>query len=54
MTRKHFKAIAEIISYGNPSTNEIVKGIAIAMANTFGDYNPNFNRAKFLKAYGVK
>lgn len=50
MTRKNFEAIAAILA-AQPSTTE-VDNVIIAMADYLCTQNPNFDRARFLKACG--
>ena len=60
MTKKHFKAIAEIISKtradlinASQSTEELSDNIAIEFADYLESQNPLFNRGKFLSACGM-
>ena len=53
MTRKHFKLIAETIRNRIRYTFNDAELVAIAqlageLADQFADFNPNFNRSKFL------
>lgn len=48
MTRKHFKAIAEIIS----SQPDVSITLAEELASYFKSDNPNFDRDRFLTACG--
>jgi hypothetical protein len=65
MTKKHFEAIARIVSEigsdapairGVKNINELAirsvvqKEVASKFASTFKQYNPNFDSARFLKA----
>lgn len=66
LSKKHFKAIAEIIS--NPAADAtfdhdgcmgsvliLYKAqVAIMLADYFASENPNFDREKFLRACGIK
>lgn len=52
MTKKHFKAIAEIISK-QPATQEVFK-IAMELAIYFQLDNPRFDRQKLLNACFAK
>ena len=45
MTKKHFKAIAEIIKY-----SEDKQDIMIKLANYFAQENPRFDRERFVDA----
>lgn len=45
MTRKHFKALAEAIG-----SNAIGHAVAEAVANVCEDFNPRFDRERFLEA----
>lgn len=45
LTRKYYKAIAEVIKESN-STNDIITGLS----NIFNQDNPNFDRSKFWEA----
>ena len=63
MTRKHFEAIARIISLRagfdlstveyDAGYNMAVSRVASDIADYFETENPRFNRARFLKACGV-
>ena len=62
MTAKHFKAIAETLNDriqrihgawtrpydGSDPRIQEVEAVAIELANQFEQFNPNFNRSKFL------
>ena len=48
MTRKHYQAIAELISRGVDPV-ELVH----LLSDIFEEDNPRFDRAKFLKACGL-
>ena len=53
MTRKHFTAIANAIfhrynSAVDESASREIEQIAVDLANQFEQFNPNFNRSKFL------
>lgn len=53
MTRKDYVAIAEAIAlYG--SDTEDVRAVAHAIASVMAADNPNFDRARFLDACGVR
>jgi hypothetical protein len=53
MTRKHFEAIARIFA-GHPAIRSSeVKSIGYDIADYLGTQNPNFDRARFLKAAGI-
>jgi hypothetical protein len=65
MTKKHFKAIAEIIKgsmesrpYTGNSINKAViihtEGIAECLSHYFQQENPQFDRDRFLKACGIE
>ena len=61
MTRKDYILIASVIEGAmhnwegyTPEANEALIGLARSLAHKLGDYNPNFDRAKFLEACGVK
>lgn len=51
-TRKHFQAIAEIVS--NIKSDKERKQVAEAHASSFAKENPRFDRNKFLTACKVK
>lgn len=60
MTRKHFEAIAKIINARLAWADAVQYGyidatqkIANEMADYFATQNPNFDRARFLKACGL-
>lgn len=66
MTKKHFEAIATVLQQShddailfadNPaakaSSRRVVSMVARRLADTFKDFNPNFDKARFLKACGV-
>ena len=53
MTAKHFKAIADAINKRlrytfNDSEIVAISQLAGELADQFADFNPNFNRSKFL------
>ena len=54
MTAKHFKAIAEAINkrlrftFNDPVADVALAQLAGELADQFADFNPNFNRSKFL------
>ena len=53
MSRKHFEAIAEAINHRwssavDDSAIYEIEQIAVDLANQFENFNPNFNRSKFL------
>ena len=49
MTRKHFKAIAELIRYTDMSDAQ--RSVLVSrMCSTFRAFNPRFNSAKFHRA----
>jgi hypothetical protein len=56
MTRKHFKAIAEIIAFkrsrwaGDAEAVSAIDDTAEELATYLVGTNPNFNRARFLAA----
>lgn len=59
MTRQHFVAIAATVkaSLVVATTREArasVAGLAVSLADEFHKFNPNFDRARFLKACCVK
>lgn len=51
MTKKHFKAIAEIIR--NTRCVKEIAQVAIKLADYFADENPLFDRDKFMTACGL-
>ena len=51
MTRKHFKAIAEIINDAGDDV-DAVERLAGDLASYFKSENPNFDRDRFLTACG--
>ena len=61
MTKKHFQMIAAKINAHLSIAREDGEVVAIAALSTlanslsieFGDFNPNFDRARFLAACGV-
>jgi predicted metal-dependent hydrolase len=55
MTKKHFKAIAEIISivrkeYTDNERRGVIADISIKLADYFENENPNFDRVRFFTA----
>ena len=58
MTKKHFKAIAEIISEHNLTSyidpKAAIRSIAEELADFCATTNPHFDRAKFLEACGIE
>jgi len=61
MTKQHFEAIAQALAEGVlhkqftdvsmealVAEQKTIEGIAVALANQFEQFNPNFNRSKFL------
>lgn len=60
MTKKHFKAIAEIIAanlktYGGDVTaKKAIESISYSLSNFCYTVNPNFNYQTFLDACGIK
>lgn len=59
MTRKHFRAIADAIArsrYGHDSSAEraAIDDTAVLIAYALADANPNFDRARFLRACGLE
>lgn len=62
MTRKHFEAIADVLSHtrksykvmdGDDVSTQAIDDVSRELAATLGRFNPAFNRDKFLKACGV-
>lgn len=51
---RHFAAIAAIICEGWPGDPARRKDVAQRFANNLADTNPNFDRARFLRACGVE
>ena len=50
MTRKHFQAVAERLNEAirlSQNLDSIIK-LATSLADDFEQFNPNFNRSKFL------
>jgi hypothetical protein len=37
-----------------PEAKEAITGLARSLSHKLADYNPNFDRARFLEACGVK
>jgi hypothetical protein len=59
MTRKHFKAIAATLrrelQYADDTSSEIaIEDTAKALCSIFAEFNPNFDRGRFLAACGVE
>jgi len=61
MQRRHFELIAKMIAsldasapYYGPLSPLGVRKVAYEFARTLAATNPNFNRARFLKACGVE
>lgn len=54
MTRQDFQLIADVISNLNSDGGDPYTYVAEAFADKLADTNPNFDRARFLKACGVK
>ena len=50
MTKKHFKAIAEILSEGFGMNSENFECIVSSFSEFCAGENPNFNRVKFREA----
>lgn len=49
MTRKHFQAIADVIrKYGGDEGRKAL--MALEMAATLRQFNPNFDRERFIRA----
>ena len=50
MTAKHFKAVADRLNEAIRISDdrERIQKLAISLADDFGQFNPNFNRSKFL------
>jgi hypothetical protein len=63
LTRKHYKAIAEIVEtttekhktegFGSLLCNEVRNSITIELADYFAADNPQFDRDRFLEACGL-
>lgn len=53
MTKKHFEEIARVLDYYKDESS-VTQDIASDFADIFAKENPNFNRARFLKACGVE
>ena len=61
MTRKDYVLIAEVIEGAmqnwegfTPEAKEAIEGLARSLGHKLADYNPRFDRARFLTACGVK
>ena len=50
MTRQHFETIANTInlSYTHAPNPLVIETLAVNLADRFEQFNPNFNRSKFL------
>ena len=50
MSAKHFKAVAERLNEALRLSDDFfrVQKLAISLADDFEEFNPNFNRSKFL------
>ena len=56
-TRKHFDAVAEVISkellwFQNPLANKAIRTVARSLADEFAKDNPRFDRERFYAACG--
>lgn len=58
MSRKHYKAIAAVIKENVDAFDNAgyiaARNIGNSIADICAEDNPNFNRAKFLQACGIK
>jgi hypothetical protein len=55
LTKKHFEKIAEVISnHLNEGSGLEAEHIADDLSSYFAEDNPLFDRARFLKACGIK
>ena len=57
LTRQHYSAIAVILKHTTAWAGSVEKArqqIAYDLADYFEEDNPNFNRARFLKAASVE
>ena len=54
MQRRHFELIARTISEELPPNSEAQRLSALAFADMLASTNPNFDRARFLRACGVE
>lgn len=55
MTRKDFELIAQTLRYADEIVDETaMEALADVFANALSNTNPNFDRARFLTACGVK
>ena len=59
MTKKHFEAIAAILArrqrdYDSQQSDNDIRLVAEDLANYFRSVNPNFDKARFLRAAGVQ
>ena len=50
MTRKHFEAVANRLNEALKLSDDFarIEKLAISLANDFEEFNPHFNRSKFL------
>jgi len=50
MTRQHFQAVAERLNEALRLSDDFarIEKLAISLADDFEEFNPNFNRSKFL------
>ncbi|MCH7502577.1 MAG: hypothetical protein IIA10_04405 [Proteobacteria bacterium] len=54
MTRKHFNAIAETIRYqasvSDADERRVIANLAAELAGTLAQFNPHFDRGRFIAA----
>jgi hypothetical protein len=53
MTKKHYEAIAAILSKHNATDKTLVASAARCLADYFATDNKNFDRARFLASCGI-
>ena len=56
MTRKHFEAIANILSLhaARPDSRKLINGLALDLSIAFKEHNPRFDVVRFLNACGLE
>jgi hypothetical protein len=53
MTKKHFIALAKIFSKHNAKGSGNILNVLYDVCELCGEENPNFDKARFLKACGI-